>query len=59
MKKNNIPDMSASDWQGKHNKAAIAKAITDGVDGTKMKSFKDKLKAEEIDAVAAYVKKLK
>jgi mono/diheme cytochrome c family protein len=59
MKKNNIPDMSAKDWQGKHSKAAVAKAITEGVDGTKMKAFKDKLKPEEIEAVAAYVKKLK
>jgi len=59
MKKNDIPDMSDKGWQGKHSKAVVNKAITDGIDGTKMKSFKDKLKPEEIDAVAAYVKKLK
>jgi mono/diheme cytochrome c family protein len=59
MKKNDIPDMSAKDWQGKHSKAVVVKAITDGVDGTKMKAFKDKLKPEEIEAIAAYVKKLK
>jgi mono/diheme cytochrome c family protein len=51
--------MSDKAWQGKHSKAAIVKAIANGVDGTKMKAFKDKLKPEEIDAVAAYVKKLK
>ena len=59
MKKNNVPDMSDKAWQGKHSKAVIAKAIANGVDGSKMKPFKDKLKPEEIDAVAAYVKKLK
>ena len=59
MKKNNIPDMSDKGWQGKHSKASVNKAVTNGIDGTKMKSFKDKLKPEEIDAVAAYVKKLK
>ena len=59
MKKNNIPDMTDKGWQGKHAKAAVVKAITDGIADTKMKSFKDKLKPEEIDAVAAYVKKLK
>ncbi len=59
MKKNDIPDMSDKGWQGKHSKAVVSKAITNGIDGTKMKSFKDKLKPEEIEAVAAYVKKLK
>jgi mono/diheme cytochrome c family protein len=59
MKKNNVPDMSDKAWQGKHSKAVVAKAIANGIDGSKMKPFKDKLKPEEIDAVAAYVKKLK
>ncbi len=59
MKKNNIPDMRDKGWQGKHSKAAVVKAIADGVPGTKMQAFKAKLKPEEIDAVAAYVKKLK
>ncbi len=59
MKKNNVPDMSDKAWQGKHSKAVVVRAISNGIDGTKMKSFKDKLKPEEIDAVAAYVKKLK
>jgi mono/diheme cytochrome c family protein len=36
----------------------IAAAIRDGVDGTKMKPFKDKLSEDEIKAVAAYVKTL-
>ena len=59
MKKNDIPDMADKGWQGKHSKASVVKAIANGVDGTKMKAFKDKLKPDEIDAVAAYVKKLK
>lgn len=59
MKKNKIPDMTVADWQTKHDKASVVKAITDGVDGTKMKSFKEKLKPEEIEAVAVYVKGMK
>jgi mono/diheme cytochrome c family protein len=51
--------MADKAWQGKHSKAVVVKAITDGIDGTKMKSFKDKFKPEEIDAIAVYVKKLK
>jgi mono/diheme cytochrome c family protein len=57
-KKNKIPDMTAPDWQTKHDNAAVVKAVTNGIDGTKMKAFKDKLSKEEIDAVAAYVKKM-
>jgi mono/diheme cytochrome c family protein len=59
MKKNNIPDLTDKGWQGKHSKSVVVKAITDGIDGTKMKAFKDKFKPEEIDAIAAYVKKQK
>jgi mono/diheme cytochrome c family protein len=60
MKKNNIPDLTdKADWQGKHSKAKIVAAVTDGIEGTKMKAFKDKLKPEEIEAIAVYVKKLK
>ena len=32
--------------------------INNGVSGTKMKAYKDKLSADEIDALAAYVTKL-
>ncbi len=59
MKKNKIPDMTVADWQSKHDKASVVKAITDGVDGTKMKPFREKLKPEEIEAVAVYVKAMK
>jgi mono/diheme cytochrome c family protein len=59
MKKNSIPDLTDKAWQAKHSKAKIVAAIVNGVPDTKMKSYKDKLSAEEIDAVAALVKKMK
>ena len=59
MKKQNVPDLTDKAWQGAHSKAKIAAAIADGVDGTKMKAFKEKMSADEIAAVAAYVKKLR
>jgi mono/diheme cytochrome c family protein len=59
LKSKNIPDMTAKDWQKKHSKAAVIKAIKVGVPGTVMKSFEAKLKPEEIDAVAAFIKKMK
>ena len=43
---------------GKISKSDAVKKITDGVPDTKMKGYKDKMTKEEIDAVAAYVKKL-
>jgi mono/diheme cytochrome c family protein len=59
MKKKKVPDMTDKAWQTAHSKAKIADAITNGIAGTPMKPFKDKLKPEEIDAIATYVKKLK
>ena len=43
---------------GKLDKAKIIKVVKNGKANTKMKSFKEKLSAEEIDAVAAFVKTL-
>ena len=40
-------------------KGKVVDVLNKGVDGTKMKAFKDKLSADEIAAVATYVKKLK
>ena len=62
--KHNIPDFTDAGWQGKNDKAKVVKATTNGVkkkDGskTKMKAFKDKLSAEEISAVADFVKSFK
>jgi mono/diheme cytochrome c family protein len=39
-------------------KAKIVEIVEDGVPDTKMKPYKEKLSAEQIDAVAGYVKKL-
>ena len=60
-KKYEIPDMTSSEWQGKHDKAKVVKVVTDGSKKpkSKMKSFKEKLSAEEISAVADFVKTLK
>ncbi len=57
--KHSIPDLTAAKWQGDNDLAAVVKVVTGGKDGTKMKSFKEKLSAEEIDAVAKFVKALK
>ncbi len=59
MKKKDIPDLSDKAWQTAHSKTKVIDAVTKGVDGTPMKAFKDKLKPEEIEAIAVYVKKIK
>lgn len=59
MKKKDVPDLTDKAWQTAHSKAKIIDAVTKGIEGTPMKAFKDKLKAEEIEAIAVYVKKLK
>lgn len=59
MKKNKVPDMTDPAWQAEHDRAKIAAAVTDGIKDTKMASFKAKLKPEEIEAVAVYVKTMK
>ncbi len=59
LKSKNIPDMTAKDWQKKHSKASVIKVLKTGVPGTVMKAFDTKLKPEEIEAVAAFVKKLR
>ena len=59
MQKNKIPDMTNPDWQAKHDRAKVIAAITDGVKDTKMQSFKEKLKPEEIEAIAVYLATLK
>ena len=57
--KNKIPDLTDAAWQGAHDRAKIVAVVTDGIKDTKMGSFKAKLKPEEIEAVAVYVKTLK
>ena len=46
-----------SAWQAANSAEAIAKAVTNGK-GTKMMPYKEKLKEEEIKAVAEYIKTL-
>jgi mono/diheme cytochrome c family protein len=53
-KKVNIPSLAGTAL----SKAKVISITEAGVPETKMKSFKDKLSADEIDAVATYVKKL-
>lgn len=53
-KKVDIPSLQKT----KLGKGKIVSTVTNGVSGTKMKPYKDKLSKDEIDAVAAYVKKL-
>lgn len=58
-KKLGVPDFTDAGWQAKHDKAKVVTAIKDGVEGTKMKSFSKRLKPEQIDAVADFVKAFK
>jgi len=50
-------NLNDAKWQAATKVEAIEAAITDGKG--KMKGYKDKMSAEEIKAVAAYVKTLK
>ena len=45
-----------SEWKHGSSHKEIAACIRDGVKGTAMRPFKDKLKPAEIDALADYVK---
>lgn len=55
MKAKNVPDFTTKSF----SKGKIVAALTNGVPGTLMKDFKAKLSADEMAAVAAYIKKLK
>lgn len=56
--KHKIPDMTKPEWQSKHSKAEVVKVITEGKAETKMKAYKETLTADEIAAVADFVKGL-
>ena len=65
-KKYEVEDITTADWQSKHTDEEIKKAVTDGLPKSdkhkfqdKMKSFKDKMSAEEIDAIVKHVRSLK
>jgi cytochrome c6 len=51
-----IDDMSLPEWQKRHSDEKIRQAISEGVSGSKMKGYKDKLSTEEIDALVKYVR---
>ncbi len=53
-----VPDISTAEWQGKHSDEQIKDVITNG-GKTKMPAFKEKLTAEEIDAMVKKVRSLK
>ena len=46
-------------WQAKNSVEAIVQVTADGKKDTKMPGYKDKMSAEEIKAVSAYIKTLK
>lgn len=56
--KHKVEDLTAEAWQKKHEDAEIRTAIENGVPGTKMKPYKDKLSADEIAALVGYVRTL-
>lgn len=64
-KKMGARDMSNAGWQSEFTDAKIKEAINNGInrekDGKKqeMESFKDKLTAEQIDALVTYIRALK
>ena len=65
-KKYKVDDITTAAWQDKHKDDEIKKVITDGMPKDskhefkeKMKSFKEKMSAEEIDAVVKYIRTLK
>ena len=59
--KEKIDDMTTAKWQGEFSDADIKKIITDGSDkkGSKMKPFKEKLTAGEIDSLIPYIRAMK
>src|SRR5229473_1273632 len=58
--KGKVQDLPWRRWQSKHTDQQIKDTITNGSeDNPKMKPFKDKLTAEEIDSMVKFVRGLK
>ncbi len=57
-KKNDIPSWKEPGWKGKWSLSKVKDITKNGKSGTKMKPFKSKLTADEIDAVSAYARGL-
>lgn len=56
--KKKVPDFKSAAWQKSKTDAEIKKVVVDGVKDTLMKSFKDRLTPQELDAVLGYVRTL-
>ncbi|MGH9326615.1 MAG: c-type cytochrome [Terriglobia bacterium] len=52
------PDFTSAAWQAKTSNKKIVHAITYGVEGTAMPSFKSKLKAAQIQDLLHYIRSL-
>jgi cytochrome c oxidase cbb3-type subunit 3 len=52
------PDFTDAKWQAAHPDKELMNAIADGVKGTAMVSFKDKLSQQEMTAVLKYIRSL-
>jgi cytochrome c553 len=57
-KKNDIPSWKEPGWKSKWSLAKVKDIVENGEAGTKMKAFKTKLSADEIDAVSKYARTL-
>jgi mono/diheme cytochrome c family protein len=58
--KEKIPDFTTPKWQAHLGDEEIRQTITDGSpENEKMKPFKDKLSAEEIDSLVKYIRAFK
>ena len=56
-RKYKMDDISTEKWQARHSDAQIRKVIADGdPDNDKMKAFKNKLSAEQIDGLVQHVR---
>lgn len=59
-----VPDLTAREWQEKHDDDVIRKQILEGVKREEngivkeMKPFKDELAPDQVDALIAYVRQL-
>ncbi|WP_223642290.1 cytochrome c [Corallococcus sp. EGB] len=58
--KESIPDMSRATWQKAESDAELRKVIAHGSPhNPKMKAYKDRLTAEQIDALVGYIRTFK
>ncbi|MFB1479339.1 cytochrome c [Corallococcus sp. RDP092CA] len=58
--KESIPDMSRAAWQKAESDAELRKVIANGsAHNPKMKAYKDRLTAEQMDALVRYIRTFK